>query len=657
MVPAALISEASNLLSNREQHKKSEGNAQSDIESLFRTMGVGTIESHYQLGQLEADIFLPNKRTFVEVKKYPHAADPEKRQSRKGGESPREQLDRYVHREIEYEQNLLGLRDAVVDNLPKEHWTGIVTDGSHWHIYNYPDKVKAKGSLKHSQLFITEARALIELLSDELGTDLIGKEWIPDEPAYLFTDFKIELDGLYHEMPKRIVGPTETKKQLWLDLMLTSGMVPQNAEEQLRLFLAHSFLIVVVRLVSCTLWGSAREEEFYESLRDGFASWILEFARGKAWINRLSKVVSDYDWRRRRSDVLRELYHQYVDKKDRKVFGEFYTPDWLARFMVDEVLDEEWIEESVKKVRSGDVQACGVLDPACGSGTFLYHAALRILESTSVGRLRRGEKANTVARLINGIDIHPVAVEIARVNLQRALPVEPSEGASAYQIFLGDSLQTDDRGDIIFSHSDDVMLLTTPKAREVRLPMSFVADPSFAENMRRLVNSADEGVEIPFDITEKFDNVQLENCYRELQNIIKEEGNSVWTWYAINLAGPHLLSKRKVDRIVANPPWVKLSDIQTEYRKRTMEKYGYDLNLQIGGKQAPHLDIASFFILQARNLYLANPDENPGAWLVKKSALRSGHWELFRKAHARTLKQSIDLEKLNPFQGGDATRC
>ena len=97
---------------------------------------------------------------------------------------------------------------------------------------------------------------------------------------------------------------------------------------------------------------------------------------------------------------------------------------------------------------------------------------------------------------------------------------------------------------------------------------------------------------------------EIEQCRDHLEAAIREEGNSVWTWYAINIAAPYLLSERKVNRIVANPPWVRLSSIQETGRKRAMEDLGKQLGLQAGGKQAPHLDIAAFFVLRARFLYL-----------------------------------------------------
>lgn len=184
-------------------------------------------------------------------------------------------------------------------------------------------------------------------------------------------------------------------------------------------------------------------------------------------------------------------------KKTAKVFGEFYTPDWLAAFMVREALDDEWLEHATEAAFANEVNGIGVLDPACGSGTFPYHAALRILEGQSIQGLRPVEQANVVARLVNGMDIHPVAVEIARVNLERALPVEPAEGASAFRVFLGDSLRGDARAGQLFGHSKDAMLLTSPKGNRAHIPISLVHNPSFAEHMRRMVNAAVAGDPLP----------------------------------------------------------------------------------------------------------------------------------------------------------------
>lgn len=196
----AVLDAARQLLGNRHRHR-TEGNVQSDVESVLRALRVGTIESHYQMGNEQADIYLPNRRTFVEVKAFPKAADPEKPQSRTSAESPRGQLDRYVLAEIQNELNLsptLPGFSTVVDGP----WTGIVTDGSNWHVYEYAHEADALGRLVTAKRFVNETEALAKFLIDTLGTEMLGKEWIPEKPGDLFSGLKSELDELYRQLPK-----------------------------------------------------------------------------------------------------------------------------------------------------------------------------------------------------------------------------------------------------------------------------------------------------------------------------------------------------------------------------------------------------------------------------------------------------------------------
>ena len=39
--------------------------------------------------------------------------------------------------------------------------------------------------------------------------------------------------------------------------------------------------------------------------------------------------------------MLKELYQELVDPDVRKLLGEFYTPNWLAQSMVNEILEKE----------------------------------------------------------------------------------------------------------------------------------------------------------------------------------------------------------------------------------------------------------------------------------------------------------------------------
>ena len=80
------------------------------------------------------------------------------------------------------------------------------------------------------------------------------------------------------------------------------------------------------------------------------------------------------------------------------------------------------------------------MDPTCGSGTFLFHAARRILASPASEGLPPAKQAAAVSMLVNGIDVHPVAAELARATLLRALPAPPPDGEASLRIYQGDAL-------------------------------------------------------------------------------------------------------------------------------------------------------------------------------------------------------------------------
>lgn len=110
----------------------------------------------------------------------------------------------------------------------------------------------------------------------------------------------------------------------------------------------------------------------------------------------------------------------------RKQSGTFYTPQPLAEFLVRRTL-----EPLVEARTSDEILALRVLDPAMGSGAFLV-AACRFLADAceqalvDEGRLhavdvdettRAGIRRMVAERCLAGVDINPVAVQLARLSL------------------------------------------------------------------------------------------------------------------------------------------------------------------------------------------------------------------------------------------------
>lgn len=648
------------------------------IESLEPRQGRPSVRQNYAVpGGGWADLYCPGFRFVVETKAPVRAADPHKPQARDGSESPFEQLERYVTalRDDELTMGDPGpehhpLIEPGLDLKPRD-WIGIVTDGRNWHGWRWRHDAGA-GAVKLGGLRAEQnaPEVLVELLNGLLADGPFKRPPVPSDLAVHLKPWLDRLEEIHAEIlemndNRDLRIHTDTKRNLWLDMLKGSGMAPQNEAGRIRLFARHSFLVTLARCVVAVLTHGPSARGGLDT--DGFIGWIQQAPEGGAWLSGLLEFVALHDWRARRQDVLRAVYHAFVSAADRKVFGEFYTPDWLAELIVETVLDEEWCRHAVAQARRPApkaVDGIGVLDPACGSGTFLYHAARRLLEALpSEQATSETVRADAVARLVNGIDIHPVAAEIARATLLRALPVPPSEGVAALNVYQGDALilSADSTAASLFDQAEYERLvrLSTPNGA-LDLPASFVSHPGFGPALADFVAAAARRDELPphvVDAADETDREEMAAAFSSLVQIISDSGNSVWAWYIRNVTAPLRLAGRGIDRVVANPPWVKAAEVQVEDRKRAIESRAKQTGLWSAGPQAPHFDIAQLFPRVVQDVYAAEGCR--GGWLVKKSALNAGNWDKFRNWHRNQFGddlQSVDLEDMQPFGGGDATR-
>ncbi len=115
-----------------------------------------------------------------------------------------------------------------------------------------------------------------------------------------------------------------------------------------------------------------------------------------------------------------------VAGNERKSTGSYYTPTALISALLDEALDPLLDQAEDTSDPHAAILSIKVLDPACGSGHFLTAAARRIaarLASVETGELNPTPEAirhalrQVVGRCIYGIDLNPMAAELAKVNL------------------------------------------------------------------------------------------------------------------------------------------------------------------------------------------------------------------------------------------------
>ena len=112
--------------------------------------------------------------------------------------------------------------------------------------------------------------------------------------------------------------------------------------------------------------------------------------------------LSRFDFRTVRGDILNGVYDRFLDPDQRKKMGEYYTPPSIARHIIDRL-----------GIASGD----SVLDPACGSGTFLLETFERVAgESAQRGAATFGEVCRALEK-INGNDLNPFSAVVAQIQM------------------------------------------------------------------------------------------------------------------------------------------------------------------------------------------------------------------------------------------------
>jgi len=139
----------------------------------------------------------------------------------------------------------------------------------------------------------------------------------------------------------------------------------------------------------------------------------------------------EYDFKVMPSDILGAVYENYLSHrlskskkgatisegaKKRKEQGIYYTPSYIVDYILKNSLGS--VLEQCKTIE--DIRKIKVLDPACGSGSFLIRAFEIILEKYKEFDTNKNEdllKIQILKENIYGVDLDSQAVEITRLNL------------------------------------------------------------------------------------------------------------------------------------------------------------------------------------------------------------------------------------------------
>ena len=606
---------------------------------LFPNLKYPDLATQYQSGNGPIDVYC---RNVVFETKQQGKKDDARMKADGSGETPEEQAVRYL--------NALTVQTTLFDDSAVG-WRAGITDGKEWSFYDYNSDrdLPSEQRLALRRNFRLETPAddddLLAYLYDFVNrtvkmappTDNI--EWANQQVQPF-----LELVARYENSPEY-----DVKRSLWRGVLRGAFLNPQgDAAAEHDLFARHTMLVVIARAGAETLrppeQQSMNREQLHDTLTAGFAAWLLDAAGadGANALDNLVAEVNNYEWRAPNRDTLKDLYHAVIAREIRHDFGEYYTPDWLARAVCEEVMDADWRRDTIEMAVAGQLNGPAVLDPSCGSGTFLYHATQLLLEDARQHPELAGSpqgQVEIVSELIAGMDLHPVAVELSKTTKMLAfgnLAKHYAIFADSENIYLGDSLQWEtrrNRGTMEFGEMVDI--LADESDNPLRLPSSLLLSERFPQLLTQIFDYANRtatpeteaNLLAVLNLPNASDRAAIVTVYRRFREYIASGRDNVWQWYIANLIQPLRLANLPVSRMVGNPPWVVYNAMSND-RQDTFRQHASDRKLWAGRHLATQNDLAATFVATCIDYYLTTGGKF--GFVLPYAALRARHWEPFR---------------------------
>ncbi len=477
-------------------------------------------------------------------------------------------------------------------------------------------------------------------------------------PSLAFGRASTKLARLWAEV--RDNPEAQLKRDLW------NGLLRQVYGDDVgsdSLFLQHTYLTILVKAIAARVLHlpvddpdallSGRllaDEGIVGAVEADFFDWPLLAAGGGDLVRSLAGETARFRLREVEVDVLKSLYESLIDPDERHDLGEYYTPDWLAARVVERAVERPLQQR--------------VLDPSCGSGTFLFHALRRLIEAGRQAQLAPSAIVARCADRVFGIDVHPVAVTLARVTWLLALGdlVQDRPPTLTVPVFMGDSMQWNLRP---LGDSAEVLVDVPPNDPPLRIPAGIASDLRLFENALDELNRGLDARAEPEAIRAAIvragatdaDATLLSQTFAQLMELYLAGRNHIWTFVLRNLLRPVWLSHpdHRADVLIGNPPWIVYRHLSAGMKDRLREALR-SYNLWVGGALATHQDMFALFWARGAERYLR--DGGALALVLPYAALNAPVFAGLRDGSLERVRVAITggwgLERVWPIFGAQS---
>jgi SAM-dependent methyltransferase len=503
-------------------------------------------------------------------------------------------------------------------------YVGVLTDGAEWLLCSLrPDE-----TVEVVSTFLLEAqRPDVAHLAAWLGAVLATSERVRPTPDTIEERLgadaprsAVDLADLRAIYQAHRRDPhVQMKRELWGRLLTIA--LGTSFEETDELFIEHTYLVILAELMAHAVVGinitgfsgdALLSGKAFEQAKIGgvverdFFDWPADTPDGERLVRDIARRVDRFEWAEVDHDVLKILYESVIDETTRKRLGEYYTPDWLAEKIVAETIGDPLNER--------------VLDPACGSGTFLFWAIRRFLETCDRQGIKNSAAIDRLVGHVFGVDLHPVAVTLARVTYLLAIGRARLTDRNAFNVpvYLGDSVQWDDDRNTLLAEGG-LRVYTTDGAelfdRVLHFPDQVLEDPArfdrlitdLADRASRRERGARPRPPIKAILNRHgvahADRRTIETTYRQLCDLHDDGRNHIWGYYIRNVARPLWFTRDKVDVLIGNPPWLSYRFMPLNIRA-TFRDLATERGLWARAQVATNQDLSALFVARSCELYL-----------------------------------------------------
>ena len=394
-----------------------------------------------------------------------------------------------------------------------------------------------------------------------------------------------------------------------------------NTERRRWLFLysIETYLNIFIRAVALSKLGNAKQNlhDFYKEIgnrRSVFEpnvfEWVFDAAQDNDLdfklrnqliesLNTMLEIIYNLDLTYVTFDVFREIYQNILPREIRRGLGEFYTHENIVREVIQSAnLDGNAIRRLYNEWREGKKSGIYILDPACGSGTFLVET-IKLIFNSFTDRVPP-DICNFIEDVIIGIDINPFAVEMAKLNVILTIMTESLKRGiycipSKVKIYWADSLARIKNSEKLYYK---VLTINIPALTQVTgkesIGIPICPGVSFKEILDKTWEAVISGINrdafvsniveslcasVPRNIVIK-DVAELYDVMRK----IHESGNSRILDLLMNtLAVQSLINSCAY--IIGNPPWVRIRELSLHVRNYLRNNYSW---LQRGSDYNPN---------------------------------------------------------------------